>query len=116
MAETDHAVTPLRREPLPTVVNVDPQNMAATTRLAPNELRALKQQTGKTMNELLGEDADDADRMQTLVWLRIRRDHGRTDVTWNECGDVEVGFEAAAVDPTSAPGETSSPPSAGTGA
>jgi hypothetical protein len=115
MAETD-AVTPLRREPLPEYVNVDPATMATTTRLAPNELRALKAQTGKGMNELLGEGADDADRLQTLVWLRVRRDLGRADVTWAECGDVAVGFEATPADPTSAPGETSSLPSAGTGA
>ena len=43
-------------------------------RFSPNELRALKAETGRSMTELLGPEADDADRMQTVAWLRLRRD------------------------------------------
>ena len=73
---------------------------AAGFRLSPNQIRALKAETGKTLTELMGDDADDADRMQSMVWLQLRRE-GRT-VKWDECGDVAVDYEEALPDPTSA--------------
>ena len=47
---------------------------ATGVRFSPNELRALKAETGRSMTDLLGPEADDADRMQTIAWLRLRRD------------------------------------------
>ena len=37
-------------------------------------MRTLKQATGHTLEELLGEEAEMADRMQTIVWVKLRRD------------------------------------------
>jgi hypothetical protein len=68
-------------------------------RFTPNELRRLKDETGRTMTELLGPEADDADRMQTLTWLRLLRD-GHT-VKWDECADVAIEIVVAPDDPTS---------------
>lgn len=82
-------------------------------RLSPNQIRALKAETGKTLTELMGDDADDADRMQAAVWLQLRRD-GR-DVRWNECGDIAVEYEEPEPDPTSGEPTKSSPDSAATG-
>ena len=82
-----------------------PQDIVTITqqtgvRFTPNELRGLKAETGRSLNELMGEDADDADRMQTLAWLRLRRE-GRT-VPWEECGDIEVELRVEEPpDPTS---------------
>ena len=82
-------------------------------RLSPNEMRKLKEATGFTLDGLLGEEAEMADRMQTIVWVKLRRD-GHPDLTWEEAGDVVVEFVAA--DPTSGGPSTSSPPSAASGA
>ena len=51
--------------------------------------------------------------MQTIVWVKLRRD-GHLDLTWEEAGDMVVEFVAA--DPTSGGPSTSSPPSAASGA
>ena len=76
-------------------------------------MRSLKQATGHTLDALLGEDAEMADRMQTIVWVKLRRD-GHPELTWEEAGDVVVEF--VATDPTNGEPSTSSPPSADTGA
>lgn len=98
-------------EQLPELVTI---TQTTGVRFTPNELRLLKADTGRGLNELMGEDADDADRMQTLAWLRLRRE-GR-QVAWADLGDVLVEVRAeAAADPTSAGSSTSSPPSAASG-
>ncbi|HEV8163151.1 MAG TPA: hypothetical protein VGR74_01650 [Actinomycetota bacterium] len=112
MAKTD-AVTKLRPEPLPTEVTIDPNAMAEVA-MAPNELRELKRQTGQSMTELLGDGADDADRLQVMVWLRLRRDGHRP--SWDEAGDVAVVYRTVVPDPTNGGPPISSPPSATTGA
>ena len=73
---------------------------AAGMRFAPNDLRDLKAETGRTLTELTGDEADDADRFQTMAWLRLRRQGVK--VPWAECGDIELDFEIEpeAVDPT----------------
>jgi len=92
MAEPELAHLP---KPLPEFVTVT-QTMGA--RFTPNELRRLKTETGKTMTELMGPEADDADRMQTLVWLRlVREGHA---VTWEECAEVAINVEIEPPDPT----------------
>lgn len=73
-------------------------------RVSPNELRALKAVTGRSMSDLMGEDADDADRMQAIVWLELRR-LGYLPA-WDEVGDVAIAFGETTPDPT--PTDTSS--------
>ena len=89
MAETERLVT------LPTSVEANPNDL----RLSPNELRALKAETGRTMQDLMGEDADDADRMQAIVWIELRR--RGFDASWNDAGDVAIAFTTPEPDPTS---------------
>lgn len=98
--------------PLPDFIVVSAQ--PGEFRLSPNELRRLKDETGRTLTELVGDDADEADRMQALVWLKLRRD-GYRDVTWDEAGDVEVEYSEPTPDPTNAARSMTSPDSATTG-
>ena len=69
-------------------------------RFSSNEIRRLKAQTGRTMSELMGADADDADRLQGMVWLALHR-QGFTEATWEDAGEVEIRFEVEVPDPTS---------------
>ncbi len=80
---------------LPTHVEVRDAN---DLRVSPNELRALLAATGRTMTALMGDDADDADRMQAIVWLELRRRGFRP--TWDEAGDVAISFGTPTPDPT----------------
>jgi len=111
MAKSE-AVTKLRPEPLPTSITIDTTNMAEVA-MAPNELRELKRATGRSMTELMGDEGDDADRLQVMVWLRLRRDGHRP--SWDEAGEVLVIYQADAPDPTAAPSSIGPPTSAGTG-
>lgn len=97
MAETEAVVTNLPR-PLPDKIKV-------SGNMTPNELRRLKELTGRPLSELLGGDPEDVDmapdRMQALVWIALHRDG--FDVTWEQAGDViPEQAEASAVDPTNA--------------
>lgn len=92
MAERDLIEMP---RPVPGSVTFSPTE---GMRFSPNDIRALKAQTGKTLTELTSEGADDADRMQTMAWLRLRR-QGH-DVAWDRVGDTEIVFEAEKPDPT----------------
>lgn len=82
---------------------------------APGTMRALKAETGRTWAELCGEDADPADRFQTLIWQTLRRTI--PDLRWDECDGVDVRIEegAGAVDPTKLVASATSLPSAGSG-
>jgi len=82
---------------------------------SPGAQRALKAETGKTFDQLCGPEADSADRIQTLIWLKLRRD--RPGLRWADCDDVTVQVEEGAldVDPTNLVASESSPPSAGSG-
>jgi hypothetical protein len=83
---------------------------------APGTQRALKAETGKTFDELCGPDADGADRIQTLIWMKLRRQH--PGLRWVDCDDVDVQVEEGAldvVDPTRLSASETSPPSAGSG-
>jgi len=82
--------------PVPDVVEIDPG--ALSVRMSPNELRQLKAETGRNLGDLLGEDGDDADRLQTTVWLQLRRDG--IVVPWDRCGDIAIEFVASSPDPT----------------
>lgn len=71
--------------------------------LTPNEMRLLKEHTGRNLNDLLGGDAEDLDaapdRLQALVFVQLRRDG--FDVTWDEAGDVLPDYTVEPPDPTS---------------
>jgi hypothetical protein len=90
---------------LPTSVRV-----GGTPRLSPNELRTLKVLTGRTLQELF---SDEADAMQSMVWVKLRRE-GYT-VTWEQAGDVEAEMGADPADPTKLGSSQMSLPSADTG-
>jgi hypothetical protein len=96
MAHADLAAVDAPR-PIPDVVTIDPAAMEI--RMSPNELRQLKADTGRNLSDLLGEGGDDADRLQTTVWLSLRRDG--FDLSWNRCGDIAIEFSAGTTaDPT----------------
>lgn len=84
-------------------------------RLSANEMRALKAETGRSLTELMGEGADEADQLQSLVWLRLRRE-GYPHVTWEQAGDVAVDYAADEPDPTSTASSSGSSDSADSGA
>jgi hypothetical protein len=97
MAETEAVVKHLPRE-LPAAIRV-------SGNMTPNELRALKELTGRPLSELMGGDPDDVDmapdRMQALTWIALRREG--FDVTWDQAGDVApINADAVPVDPTNA--------------
>ena len=68
-------------------------------RMTPNQMRALKAETGRTLEELMGEGADDADRLQAMVWLELRRQGYHAE--WDAIGDVGIEIKAEPSDPTS---------------
>jgi hypothetical protein len=81
---------------------------------APGTQRALKAETGRTFDELVGANADGADRIQTLIWMKLRRQF--PGLRWADCDDVDVEVEEGALpDPTSLVVSASSPPSADSG-
>jgi hypothetical protein len=82
---------------------------------SPGTQRALKAQTGHAWDQLVGPDADSADRIQTMIWIQLRRTI--PDLRWDECDNIDVQIEEGAldVDPTLLAGSASSPPSAGSG-
>ena len=81
--------------PLPEVLYI---TTADATRVpSPGTLRALKAETGKDWDEMMGPDADAADRFQTTIWVKLRRD--RPALRWDECADVELEINDAAVTP-----------------
>ncbi len=93
---TPEKVTELR--PLPATVAVSP-GMSLT----PNEMRQLKDVTGRGLSDLLGggdeNDLDAApDRIQALVWIQLRRDG--YSPSWDEAGDVAPDMREPIVDPT----------------
>ena len=97
---------------LPQSVRLDP-GMALT----PNEMRTLKDVTGRTLNDLLGGDAEDMDaapdRLQALVWIQLRRDG--VDASWEEAGDILPDLSGVVPDPTSNGLSSSSSASAASG-
>ena len=82
---------------------------------SPNAQRELKAQTGRGFDQLCGPEADGADRIQTLVWMRLRRQF--VGLRWADCGEVTVQVEDGAldVDPTKLVASETSPPSADSG-
>jgi hypothetical protein len=113
MAERDDVTAAASNGAVPDVVRLATDVMP---RFTPNQIRALKAETGRTFTELLGtdEDTDDGDRMQALVWIELRR-RGLM-VPWDACGDIAIEFaEVPEPDPTNGEPLTPSPGSAVTG-
>jgi hypothetical protein len=65
-------------------------------------MRSLKANTGRSLTDLIGGDADDMDkapdRLQSMVWVALRR--AGYDVSWDQAGDVAAVTEQPAPDPT----------------
>jgi hypothetical protein len=82
---------------------------------SPGAQRALKAETGRSYDQLCGPDAEGADRIQTMIWMKLRRD--LPGLRWADCEEVTVQVEEGAldVDPTSLVGSASLPPSADSG-
>jgi hypothetical protein len=82
---------------------------------SPGAQRELKAQTGRGFDELCGPDADGADRTQTLVWMKLRRQY--PGLRWDDCAEVTVQVEEGALDmdPTKLGASASSPASADSG-
>jgi hypothetical protein len=80
-----------------------PAEIVVAQQMTPNEMRALKAQTGLSLQELLGGDAEDMDRapdrLQALVWVALRR-AGYEGVSWDDAGDVAAVTAPEAPDPT----------------
>jgi hypothetical protein len=86
-------------------------------RVSPAIIRLLKAETGRTMTDLMGSDAetgDDGDRFQLMIWLELRRQG--IAATWDQCEHVEIEFVVDEPDPTNGARAMSSPPSVDTGA
>jgi hypothetical protein len=79
-----------------------PAEIVVPTQMSPNEMRALKRETGRSLQDLLGGDADDMDkapdRLQSLAWIALRR--AGYDVTWDAAGDVSAIVDTPEPDPT----------------
>ena len=82
---------------------------------SPGTQRALKAETGQAWDKLVGPDADSADRIQTMIWIQLRR--SIPDLHWDECADIDVQIDEGVLDmdPTVLAGSASSLPSAGFG-
>lgn len=106
----NHHATPARV--LPELVRL---TAAESQRIpSPGTQRALKADTGRAWDTLVGPDADAADRFQTMIWIQLRRTV--PDLRWDECADIDVQVEeGVGVDPTRLAGSASSPPSADSG-
>jgi len=82
---------------------------------SPGAQRALKAETGRSFDELCGANADGADRTQTMIWMKLRRD--RPGLRWGDCDEVTVQVDGGVldVDPTKLVASVISPPSADSG-
>lgn len=86
---------------------------------SPGTMRAIKAETGRSWDELVGEAAETADRFQTMIWIKLRRDFPA--LRWADCAEIEIEIDqeaGPAMDPTKLAdslGSVSSPGSAGSG-
>jgi hypothetical protein len=82
---------------------------------SPGAQRALRAETGRGFDQMAGPDADGADRIQTLIWMKLRRTF--PGLRWADCDEITVQVEDGAldVDPTKLAGSVISPSSADSG-
>lgn len=87
-----------------------PRSIRVASSMTPNEMRALKQETGRPLSDLLGGDPEDMDlapdRIQSLVWVALRRDGHH--VSWEDAGDVLPDMTEVTPDPTNTASSNSS--------
>lgn len=81
-----------RRAELPEVITISASDASRVP--SPGTLRTLKAQTGKEWDEMMGPNAESADRFQTTIWARLRRQF--PDLAWDDCDDVELIIEGGA--------------------
>jgi hypothetical protein len=93
MGETER-VTALPRE-LPKTMRVP----STAEGLTPNEMRKLKEASGRRLDDIFGDETDLDDKTQALIWVQLRRDG--FDPSWDDAGDVMPITEDEAPDPTS---------------
>jgi hypothetical protein len=95
VAETEvSTLPPLPMGELPTQVTI---RGTPDVRMSPNQMRALKAETGKSLDELMGEGAEEADRLQAIAWLELRK--AGFAVSWDDVADVLVEIETEEADP-----------------
>lgn len=84
------------------VTGVLPKTIRVPDVMTPNEMRALKEVTGRSLTELLGGDTENMDlapdRLQAMVWIALRR--AGHNPTWEEAGDVLPDMTKEEPDPT----------------
>ena len=83
---------------------------------SPGTQRALKAETGRGWDEMVGPDAESADRIQTMIWIHLRREI--PGLRWDECDDVSIDIEEDSTPPNPSllSASATSPHSAGSGA
>jgi len=82
-------------------------------RFTPRELRMIKENTGRSLSEILADDTSD-ERFTVIAWLKARRDGH--DIDWADMDDVIISLTNSAVDPTTVLRDAISQSSAATGA
>ena len=79
-----------------------PATIRAVASMTPNEMRALKEETGRPLSDLLGGDPENMDlapdRLQAMVWVALRR--AGYDASWDDAGDVRPDMSEVTPDPT----------------
>jgi hypothetical protein len=82
-------------------------------RFTPRELRLIREYTGKSLTDLLGDEHGD-DKFTVFGWLKLRR--LGVELAWEEMDDVVLSFDMndPVPDPTNGRPATTSPSSAAT--
>ena len=83
----------------------------AQPRFTPRELDTIKAQTGRGFMQIIQDEGDD--KLRVFAWLKLRRNG--LDIAWGDMDDVLITVSGASPDPTTAPPDTTSPRSAGSG-
>lgn len=99
------------RPALPAIIHLDAGEARRIP--SPGTQRALKAETGRNWDELCGPNADSADRIQTVIWMKLRRQF--PGLRWVDCDEVDVQVDEGDVDPTRLGGSANSPGSADSG-
>lgn len=110
LSQNGQAQLPVHR--LPALIHL---TAAESQRIpSPGTQRALKAQTGQAWDAMVGPDADSADRIQTMIWIQLRK--SIPDLTWQECDSIEAQIEeGVGLDPMQHAGFASLQPSADSG-
>jgi hypothetical protein len=108
MAETVTEIHPPAQLPAKVVISTN-----YTPQFTPRELDMIRDQTGRSYSQIVGDDDSD-DRLVVTAWLKLRRDGHQ--VTLEQMKDVLIELSGGDADPTSSEPSTSSSTSAGSGA